>query len=47
MIRLLYFTELKRGKERGVFRVGMEERGGGGLYGSSGESMNGRSFNKV
>ena len=36
--------ELKRGKERGFFCLGMKERRG--LYSSCGENMNGRSFNE-
>ena len=46
MTRLLYFLELRRGEEIGIFFVcfGMKERGG--LYSSGGENMNGMPFNE-
>ena len=44
MTRLLYFLELKRGRE-GVFCVPWNE-GEGGLYSSGGENINERPFNE-
>ena len=46
MTRLLYFLELRRGEEIGIFFVcfGMKERGG--LYSNSGENMNRIPFNE-
>ena len=46
MTRLLNFLELKRGEEMRFLCLGMEERGGGGLYSSGGENINRRLFNE-
>ena len=47
MTRLLYLTKIQEGRKDGVFCVLEWRRGGGGLYSSGGENMNGRTFNEV
>ena len=44
MTRPLNFTRTQERRREGVFRLGMNERGG--IYSSGGGNMNGRSFNE-